>query len=73
MHLILCRNVMIYFKPSLKERLLALFDGCLAPGGFLCVGAKETLEQRGVAPHYREVAPHTRIYRKHYGRPGGLP
>jgi chemotaxis protein methyltransferase CheR len=76
MQLILCRNVMIYFKPSLKERLLALFDGCLTPGGFLCLGAKESLDQRGIAPRYREVAPHTRIYRKEYMRPvrpGGAP
>lgn len=67
MQLILCRNVMIYFKPVLKERLLSLFDGCLTPGGFLCLGAKETLEQRGIAPRYREVAAPTRIYRKQYG------
>lgn len=76
MQLILCRNVMIYFKPSLKERLLALFDGCLTPGGFLCLGTKESLEQRGIAPHYREVAAHTRIYRKEYMRAvrqGGAP
>lgn len=76
MQLILCRNVMIYFKPSLKERLLALFDGCLTPGGFLCLGTKETLDQRGISPHYREVAPHTRIYRKEYARAlraGGAP
>jgi chemotaxis protein methyltransferase CheR len=66
MQLILCRNVMIYFKPALKERLLSLFDGCLTPGGFLCLGSKETLEQRAVAPRYREVAAPARIYRKQY-------
>ncbi|KQV85349.1 chemotaxis protein CheR [Massilia sp. Root351] len=66
MQLILCRNVMIYFKPALKERLLSLFDGCLTPGGFLCLGSKETLEQRAIAPRYREVAAPTRIYRKQY-------
>lgn len=66
MQLILCRNVMIYFKPALKERLLSLFDGCLTPGGFLCLGTKETLEQRGIAPRYREVAAPVRIYRKQY-------
>lgn len=68
MQLILCRNVMIYFKPSLKERLLSLFDGCLTPGGFLCLGTKETLDQRGIAPGYKEIVPHTRIYRKQYGK-----
>ena len=76
MQLILCRNVMIYFKPSLKERLLSLFDGCLTPGGFLCLGTKESLDQRGIAPRYREVASHTRIYRKEYMRavrPGAAP
>ncbi|CAN7671577.1 protein-glutamate O-methyltransferase CheR [Pseudoduganella sp. LjRoot289] len=76
MQLILCRNVMIYFKPALKERLLALFDGCLTPGGFLCLGTKETLDQRGIAPRYREVAAPNRIYRKQYGsavQPGTAP
>lgn len=67
MQLILCRNVMIYFKSALKERLLTLFDGCLTPGGFLCLGTKETLDQRAIAPRYREVAAPNRIYRKHYG------
>ncbi len=67
MQLILCRNVMIYFKPVLKERLLALFDGCLTPGGFLCLGTKEALDQRSIGGRYREVSAPTRIYRKQYG------
>lgn len=67
MHMILCRNVLIYFTPVLKERVLDLFDSCLLPGGFLCLGLKETLEQRQVADKYREMAPRMRIYRKDYG------
>ncbi|GAM09062.1 putative methyltransferase Cher3 [Geobacter sp. OR-1] len=67
MHLILCRNVLIYFKPTLKERVLFLFDNCLLPGGFLCIGLKESLEGRKIASRYSEVAPKMRIYRKSYG------
>lgn len=68
MQLILCRNVLIYFKLSLKERVLELFDRCLCFGGFLCLGSKEALDGRRIAAHYREVAPHTRIYVKNYGQ-----
>ncbi|MES2015713.1 MAG: protein-glutamate O-methyltransferase CheR [Pseudomonadota bacterium] len=66
MQLILCRNVMIYFKPVLKERLLGVFDHCLSAGGFLCLGTKEALDQRRIGPRYQELRPGTRIYRKQY-------
>jgi chemotaxis protein methyltransferase CheR len=66
MHMVLCRNVMIYFKPALKERCLRLFDDSLLPGGFLCLGMKESLEQRLSGERYSELARHTRIYRKNY-------
>lgn len=68
MHLILCRNVLIYFKPTLKERVLRLFDACLVPGGFLCLGLKETLDGRRIASRYAEKVPRMRIYRKNYGQ-----
>lgn len=66
MQMILCRNVLIYFKQRLKERALELFDTCLSDGGFLCLGTKETLDGRSIAAHYQEIVPHTRIYRKRY-------
>lgn len=66
MNMVLCRNVMIYFKPALKERCLRLFDNSLLPGGFLCLGLKETLEKRKMGDRYDELAPMTRIYRKRY-------
>lgn len=67
MNMVLCRNVMIYFKPALKERCLQLFDSSLLPGGFLCLGLKETLEKRKIGQRYAELAPPLRIYRKRYG------
>jgi len=66
MQLILCRNLLIYFKAALKERVLTLFDDSLSNGGFLCLGMKETLSGRAIAARYREVAPPMRIYRKQY-------
>lgn len=66
MNMVLCRNVMIYFRHSLKERCLKLFDDSLLPGGFLCLGLKETLERKSLSTTYEEMAPHMRIYRKSY-------
>jgi len=42
-HLILCRNVMIYFNKELQERVMGLFYESLVHGGFLCLGMKESL------------------------------
>ncbi|MBI4984703.1 MAG: protein-glutamate O-methyltransferase CheR [Rhodocyclales bacterium] len=67
MNMVLCRNVMIYFKPALKERCLDLFDNSLLSGGFLCLGLKETLEKRKMSARYDELVAGTRIYRKRYG------
>lgn len=66
MNLILCRNVMIYFKQQLKERVLGLFDTSLTPGGFLCLGTKESLDHRKINKNYEEIKPRTKIYRKKY-------
>jgi chemotaxis protein methyltransferase CheR len=42
-HLILCRNVLIYFDRASQERLFATFHSALAPGGILVLGKVETL------------------------------
>jgi len=68
MNLILCRNVMIYFKQPLKERVLGLFDSSLAPGGFLCLGTKESLDHRRISDRYEAVVPRLQIYRKRYAQ-----
>ena len=66
MNLVLCRNVMIYFKAPLQERVLGLFHACLVPGGFLCLGVKESLSGHAVAAHFQEAGERSRIYRKNY-------
>lgn len=40
--LVFCRNVMIYFDPQTRLNLIERIRGCLAPGGWLLLGAAET-------------------------------
>ena len=68
MNMVLCRNVMIYFKPALKERCLRLFDSSLLPGGFLCLGLKETLDRSALGGGYDELVRGMRIYGKRYAK-----
>jgi chemotaxis methyl-accepting protein methylase len=42
-HLIVCRNVVIYFERQAQERLFQVFVHALAPGGVLLLGKVETL------------------------------
>jgi chemotaxis protein methyltransferase CheR len=42
-HLILCRNVVIYFGRSTQERVFTAFADSLVPGGLLVLGKVETL------------------------------
>ena len=39
--LILCRNVLSYFEPPVREQVLAHLLPSLAPGGYLVLGAGE--------------------------------
>jgi len=64
MHLVFCRNVLIYFNADLKNRALGLFTDSLVHGGFLCVGTKEDLQFTGVHDRYEVVDRKARIYRK---------
>ncbi len=41
--IIFCRNVLIYFSPDMKSKVLNQMAGCLNPGGYLLLGASESL------------------------------
>ena len=38
-----CRNVLIYMEPELQNKLMALFNYSLKPGGIMILGSAETL------------------------------
>ena len=40
---IFCRNVLIYFTSELKKEILIRFSQVLEPGGYLCLGASESV------------------------------
>lgn len=62
-HLVLCRNVLIYFSDALQDRTLALFRDSLVRGGFLCLGTRESLDFAPSAGDFTPVDAARRIYR----------
>jgi chemotaxis protein methyltransferase CheR len=64
MNLIVCRNVLIYFGPTLKERVMEKFEQSLSPRGFLCLGTSERLGPDAAARAFTEFAGPDRIYRR---------
>lgn len=61
---IICRNVLIYFNRELQDRVFRLFDSSLIPGGFLCLGTKETVLYSSVADEYETLEEYLKVYRK---------
>ena len=61
-HIILCRNVLIYFTSKLQNQVQQLFYESLGHNGFLCLGNKETLRFSNIMPHYTQFNPSEQIY-----------
>jgi chemotaxis protein methyltransferase CheR len=68
MHLILCRNVLIYFNQTLQNRVLSIFRDSLRYNGFLCLGSKETIQFSDVQKDFVEFAAKERIYQCKLGK-----
>ncbi|MFK2904111.1 protein-glutamate O-methyltransferase CheR [Dyella ginsengisoli] len=66
-HLVLCRNVLIYFSNALQNRTLGLFRDSLVRDGFLCLGMRENLDFAPVAADFMPVDPALRLYRRARG------
>ena len=59
----MCRNVLIYFSADLKKDILTRMHATLNPGGYLVLGASESLN--GLSHLYDMVQCHPGIiYRK---------
>ncbi len=65
-HLILCRNVLIYFDRDLQNKVQTLFYNSLINGGILCLGSKESLRFTDVYDKYIELDNKQRIFKKKY-------
>jgi chemotaxis protein methyltransferase CheR len=63
-HLVSCRNVLIYFDRPLQDRAIGLFRDALVRRGFLGLGSKESLRLTSHADAFTELPGSARIYRK---------
>lgn len=63
-HLISCRNVLIYFNRELQDRAIGLFRGSLVRKGFLGLGAKESIRFSTHAGAFTELVRADRIFQK---------
>lgn len=66
-HLVSCRNVLIYFERDLQNRALGLFREALCHRGFLGLGSKESLRFSAEAGAFDDFVAEDRIYRKKAG------
>ncbi|WP_315386989.1 CheR family methyltransferase [uncultured Stenotrophomonas sp.] len=63
-HLVSCRNVLIYFQRALQDRAIGLFHEALVHRGFLGLGSKESLQFGEHANEFEACAREQRLYRK---------
>jgi len=64
MHMILCRNVLIYFNKTLQNKVLHLLEESLVYGGFLCLGTKESLRFSDIVSQFKVANGPFKIYQK---------
>jgi chemotaxis protein methyltransferase CheR len=64
MHLVSCRNVLIYFDRPLQDRAIGLFKNSIARKGFLGLGAKESLRFSDHAGSFTDFVREEKIYQR---------
>lgn len=64
MHLILCRNVLIYFNRELQNRVIGLFTESLCHSGILGLGTKESIRLSEYSNDFEDICKEEKIYRK---------
>jgi chemotaxis protein methyltransferase CheR len=64
MHLILCRNVLIYFDKDLQDKVLTLLAAGLLKNGFLAVGSKESINFSTIVTKFETTNRKFKIYKK---------
>jgi chemotaxis protein methyltransferase CheR len=63
MSAIFCRNVMIYFNGTLRDRVVGLFSESLQEEGVLGLGTKESLRLSGMADRFETIDESLSLYR----------
>jgi chemotaxis protein methyltransferase CheR len=65
-HLVLCRNVLIYFDINLQNKVQKIFYNSLINGGILCLGSKECIQFTDLHDKYTALDKKQRIFKKKY-------
>ncbi len=63
-HVVLCRNVLIYFNKTLQKKVHQLFYESLCMFGILGLGDKETISYMDRADWYEEIIVGQKLYKK---------
>lgn len=63
-HVILCRNVLIYFDNPLRDRVLSLFNDSLVIFGILGLGSKESLQFSCIQFSFEQINGREKLYKK---------
>lgn len=66
--LVLCCNVLFYYRPAQQRRILEKLLGCLVPGGYLVTGETER-QIAGSAANLREATSSAPVFRQEGGNP----
>ena len=66
-HLIVCRNVMIYFDRDLQDRVLGLFRDSLVRRGLLVLGSKESISFTKEEKNFETIDQRLRFFKKRGG------
>lgn len=61
-HMIICRNVLIYFDKPLQDRVFDLFENSLVRKGLLGLGSKESLRFSNVADKFHPLSTEQRVF-----------
>ncbi len=64
MHMVICRNVLIYFNKILQEHVLKLFEKSLVGGGILGIGSKESISFTSIEKNFEELSLNEKLFRK---------
>ncbi|NRB39848.1 MAG: protein-glutamate O-methyltransferase CheR [Pseudomonadales bacterium] len=64
MHLIMCRNVLIYFNQQLQNRVLTMLGQSLLQRGFLIIGDKESLEFSPLLDEFDAIDAKLKMFQK---------
>lgn len=63
-HVIICRNVLIYFNKHLQNRVHQLMYESLAPSGYIGLGNREGLSYTHYSKKYEVIDKENKLYRK---------